>query len=85
MDNLKTQFEIDWYKPMQIKSQPINGMQSNKGYYNLIVTIRDLSLWTKGIKPHRHYRLKDVKNYFGLSGSAQTMLTRLEDFRDGNL
>jgi hypothetical protein len=80
MDNLKTQFEIDWYKPMQI-----NGMQSNKAYYNLIVTIRDLSLWTKGIKPHRNYRLKDVKNYFGLSGSAQTMLTRLKDFRDGNL
>lgn len=80
MDNLKTQFELDWEKPMQI-----NGMQSNKAYYNLIVTIRDLSLWTKGIKPHRNYKLKDVKNYFGLSGSAQTMLTRLKDFRDGNL
>jgi hypothetical protein len=80
MNNLKTQFEIDWEKPMQI-----NGMQSNKAYYNLIVTIRDLSLWTKGIKPHRNYRLRDVKEYFGLSGSAQNMLTRLKDFRDGNL
>ena len=81
MKNFKTQFELDWEKPISI-----NGMESNKGYYNLIITIRDLGLWTKvKMKPNRHWRLKDVKTYFGLKGNAETILTRLTDFRDGNL
>ena len=80
MQEYKTQFEIDWDKPMNI-----NGMQSNKGYYNLIISIRDLSLFSKGMKPHRYWRLKDVKNYFGQKGNTQTILKRLQDFRDGNL
>jgi len=77
----KTQFEIDWYKPMNI-----NGMESNKGYYNLILTIRDLGLYTEvGLKPHRHWRLKDVKKYFGITGSASSMLTRLQEFKNNEL
>ena len=80
MEDYKTQFEIDWYKPMII-----NGMESNKGYYNLVVSIRDLKLFSKGLKPHRFWRLKDVKTYFGVKGNTATILKRLEDFRDGNL
>ncbi len=80
MENYKTQFELDWEKPMSI-----NGMESNKGYYNLVVTIRDLKLFSRGLKPHRFWRLKDVKNYFGIKGNTKTILKRLEDFRDGNL
>jgi len=77
----KTQFELDWYKPMRI-----NTMESNRGYYNLVLTIRDLSLYTKvGLKPHRHWRLKDVKQYFGITGSASSMLTRLEAFKNNEL
>ena len=34
---------------------------------------------------NRHWRLKDVKTYFGLTGSAQTILDRLIDFKEGNL
>ena len=75
-----TQFEIDWYKPMLI-----NGMESNKGYYNLVVSIRDVSLWTKGMKPHRHWGINQVKRYFGLSGNAVSILARLKSFRDGTL
>lgn len=81
MENLmKTQFEIDWEKPMNI-----NGMEANRGYYNLIISIRDVSLWVKGMKPHRHWRITDVKKYFGLKGSAENILQRLKDFRDGKL
>jgi hypothetical protein len=77
----KTQFELDWYKPMRI-----NTMESNRGYYNLVLTIRDLSLYTKvGLKPHRHWRLKDVKQYFGITGSAASMLTRLQAFKNNEL
>ena len=35
-------------------------------------------LWTKGIKPNRHWRITDVKNYFGMNGNAETLLTKLE-------
>jgi hypothetical protein len=80
MQEYKTQFELDWNKPMNI-----NGMESNKGYYNLVVTIRDLKLFSRGMKPHRFWRLKDVKHYFGIKGNTKTILKRLEDFRDGNL
>ena len=77
----KTQFELDWQKPMLI-----NNMESNKGYYNLILTIRDLGLYTKvGLKPQRHWRIKDVKQYFGITGSASSMLTRLQAFKNNEL
>ena len=49
----------------------------NKGTYNLICSIRDLKLFTKGIKPHRHWRLKDVKIYFGLKGNTEKVLHQL--------
>ena len=80
MQEYKTQFEIDCEKPMNI-----NGMQSNRGYYNLVISIRDLGLFSKGIKLHRYWILKDVKNYVGVKGNTQTILKRWQDFRDGNL
>tara|TARA_R110000803_G_scaffold145933_3_gene211746 strand:+ start:27884 stop:28129 length:246 start_codon:yes stop_codon:yes gene_type:complete len=81
MTTEQTQFELDWSKSMNI-----NGMESNKGYYNLIVSIRDVSLWTKfKMKPHRHWQIGQVKKYFGLQGNAKVILQRLTDFRDGNL
>ena len=81
MQNFKTQFELDWDKPMLI-----NGMEANKGYYNLIITIRDLGLWTKlKMKPHRYWRLKDVKSLFRFNWNAQSILERLKDFKDGYL
>ena len=46
--------------------------------WNLACTKRDLSLWAKcGIKPHRHWRVKDVKAYFGITGTRETLLERL--------
>ena len=48
---VQTQFEKDWEKPMMI-----NGMEANRGYYNLIISIRDVSLWIKGMKK-RNLRL----------------------------
>ena len=67
---VQTQFEKDWEKPMMI-----NGMEANRGYYNLIISI-------KGMKPHRHWYLTDVKKYFGIKGSAQKILDILTDHRE---
>jgi len=45
-------------------SAPNSGI--NKGMWNLITSKRDLSLFCKGIMPHRKWRLKHVRDYFGL-------------------
>ena len=46
--------------------------------YNLITSKGAVKLWTKGIKPSRHFRITDVKRYFGMTGNAETLLTKLE-------
>lgn len=71
---VKTQFETDFEKPMNI-----NGIQSSRAYYNLVVSIRDVSLFSKGMKPHRNWRLKDVKGYFGLTGGTEKVLIGLKN------
>ena len=73
----KTQFETDFEKPMSI-----NGNQSTRAYYNLVVSIRDVSLFSKGMKPHRHWRLKDVKWYFGLTGGTEKVLVGLKNIQE---
>ena len=76
----QTKFELDWSKKMTI-----NGMQSNMGYYNLIISIRDLKIWRAGMRPNRHWRITDVKKYFGIAGNVDTLINRLTDFKEGNL
>ena len=49
----------------------------NRGVYNLILSKRDLMLFSKGIKPHRNWKLKDVKIYFGIEGNKQSILNQL--------
>tara|TARA_R100001463_G_C3464047_1_gene215182 strand:+ start:360 stop:629 length:270 start_codon:yes stop_codon:yes gene_type:complete len=38
----------------------------NIAMWNLITSKKDLTLFCKGITPHRKWRLKNVKKYFGL-------------------
>ena len=59
-----------------------NSSEVNRGVYNLIVTIRDLKLVLKGIRPHRNFKLKNVKLYFGINGSAKKILESLLIIRD---
>ena len=46
--------------------------------WNLITSRSAVKLWTKGIKPNRHWKISDVKWYFGMTGNAETLLTKLE-------
>ena len=40
-----------------------------------------VQLFSKGIKPTQKWRLKDVKNYFGLSGGTDKILDQLEQLQ----
>ena len=45
--------------------------------YNLIVVTGQLKLYSKGIKPSRHFRLKDIKRYFGITGNTETLINKI--------
>ena len=62
-----TQFEKD------LEQDLINLKASSKGMWNLILSKRDLGLWKMGIKPNRHWKVTDVKKYFGLKGNREKL------------
>ena len=70
-------FGQDLSKPMNI-----NGSPGSRGYYNLIISIRDVRLYKAGIKPHRNWKVTDVKKYFGISGNTDAVLSKLEKIKD---
>ena len=45
--------------------------------YNVIVVKGQLQLFSKGIKPNRHFRLKDIKRYFGITGNTETLINKI--------
>lgn len=59
-------------------SLDINDNKSSRGIFNLIVSKRDIGLFCIGMKPHRHWRLKHVKEYFGLKGNKDKCKAQIE-------
>ena len=45
--------------------------------YNLIIVKGQLQLFSKGIKPSRHFRLKDIKSYFGVTGNLESITSKI--------
>ena len=45
--------------------------------YNVIVVKGQLQLFSKGIKPNRHFRLKDIKRYFGITGNTEALINKI--------
>lgn len=72
-----TQFQIDLGESLNV-----NDGQMPRGVWNLLLSIRDVSLFTKGIKPHRMWRLKDVKWYFGVTGGKDKVLEQLKAYKE---
>ncbi len=46
--------------------------------WNLLCSVRDLTIFCEfGMKPHRHWRLRQVKEYFGIKGKKEKVLDQL--------
>jgi len=75
----QTQYEKD----QEIKISTNNGFIT-KGNWNLILSKRDVALFCKGMKINRHWRLKDVKAYFGLKGGKESILAQLTKMVEEN-
>ena len=69
-------------KPIEIKGDCkfMQDLDNNSQFamYNLIVSKSAVKLWTKGIKPNRHWKITDVKKYFGMSGTPKVLLKKME-------
>ena len=74
----KIQIDQDCKFLKDIESSSTAFMGTNRGIYNLLNTIGALNLWTKGIKPSRQFKIRNVKLYFGITGNAETLLYKLE-------
>jgi len=73
-----------FFKDMTDESKTLNVNNGTMplGYRNLIISIRDCKLYSKGIKPHRNWKITNVKKYFGLTGDASKLVLQLEDIKN---
>ena len=78
--NLDVKFWADYCN--ENLTMHINGVKTPTAYYNLLVSIRDCGLWSIGMKPHRFFKITDVKKYFGLKGSSKTYANQLRNLAD---
>ena len=73
--------EITMSKPIDINKdcQFIKDLENNNkiALYNLAVIKVQLQLYNKGILPSRHFRLKHIKNYIGMSGTSETLYDKI--------
>ena len=69
-------------KPIEINEdcQFLKDLQENQqmAMWNLITSKGAVKLWTKGIKPNRHWKISDVKWYFGMNGNKDVLLEKLQ-------
>lgn len=73
-----------FFKDMTDESKTLNVNNGTMplGYWNLIISIRDCKLYSKGIKPHRNWKITTVKKYFGLKGDAGKLVVQLEGIKN---
>jgi hypothetical protein len=79
---MKTNLENTQFYADLSKALLLNNSNTSKGYYNLLVTIRDCKLYSIGLKPNRNWKISDVKKYFGIKGNAQQLTTQLEEIKN---
>lgn len=60
----------------------MNGNPMHRGYYNLVVSIRDCKMYDRGLRPTRFWKISHVKQYFGIKGNIGNIITQLDRLRD---
>lgn len=79
--NANSQFYLDLID--KTKTMSVNSNKISKGYWNLIISIRDTGLYSRAnMKPHRFWKITDVKNYFGIKGNPYQIHEQLIQIRD---
>jgi len=63
---VKTPFEQELERGKTIS---VNGTDVAYAIYAMAIHKRDLSLWSKGIKISRYFKVTDYKKYYGIKGA----------------
>ena len=71
----------------------VNGSDMGRAIWNLICSKRDLAIYTRkysdgrpmNMKPHRNWRVTDVKKYFGIKGTGQKLYDNFMELHDAVL
>ena len=77
MVQVTMQEDCQFLRDIEKNSLDNNFMGTNKGLYNLMIAIGQVTLFKQGIKPTQKWTLKSVKEYFGIKGSTQSILDQL--------
>lgn len=81
----KAQLESQFIADMQDESKvlKVNDGYMARGMWNLVISIRDVGMYARvGMKPTRGWKITDVKKYFGVKGSPQSVLAQLNQLKD---
>ena len=62
--------EIEKFNKHEGATISVNGNDVPLLYYNMTIHKFELGLNAKGLKPNRHWRLKPIKDYYGLRGRS---------------
>lgn len=55
-----------------------NEKEQHTALYNLVISRRDMKLYCSvDMKPHRHWKIGDVKKYFGLKGRKEAVRDKI--------
>ena len=65
--------ESPFWKDWTTSTTPVN-----PGWWNLTLSVRDLKMWSRGIKPNRNWKVSDVKKYFNIRGNKDSLVTQIE-------
>jgi hypothetical protein len=73
--NKNSQF---WMEVESGKTITVNGNEVPVCYWNLSVLRGQLKMYSVGLKPNRHWKIGDVKKYFGFKGNNDELLGLVE-------
>jgi len=78
--NKNSQF---WMEAKNGKTILVNNNEVPACYWNLIVLRGQLKMYSVGLKPNRHWKITDVKKYFGFKGNNDQLLGLVEGLISG--
>lgn len=77
---MQTPFMKDW---MENKGMAVNNGFMPYALWNLAVSHRDVSMWIGfKMKPNKHWKISQAKEYFGLVGSGDKLLDQLKAIQE---
>ena len=77
---MESQFIADMQD--ESKVMKVNDGYMARGMWNLIISIRDVGMYARvGMKPTRGWKITNVKKYFGVKGSADSVYQQLNELK----